>query len=175
VRWKNWASRNKNPVIRHFSGLATLACLCRNVPLVITRFNPIIHAGGAIRMTTLLIDKIDSEIGEILVVSDGESLSSLDFSDYEPRMMRLLEKRYGSVNLIEKENPQGFSDRIRAYLSGDYNSLDDIPVKTGGTPFQQQVWLALRTIPLGTVISYGNWRQNWVSQPLIGQWDDKLT
>jgi hypothetical protein len=38
-------------------------------------------------MTTLLIDKIGSEIGEILVVSDGESLSSLDFSDYEPRMM----------------------------------------------------------------------------------------
>lgn len=106
-------------------------------------------------MTTLLIDKIDSEIGEILVVSDGESLTSLDFSGYEPRMMKLLEKRYGSVNLIEKKNPQGFSDRIRAYLNGDYNSLDDIPVKTGGTPFQQQVWLALRTIPLGTVISYG--------------------
>jgi len=106
-------------------------------------------------MTTLLIDKIDSEIGEILVVSDGESLTSLDFSDYEPRMMKLLEKRYGSVNLVEKKNPQEFSDRIRAYLNGDYNSLDDIPVKTGGTPFQQKVWLALRTIPFGTVISYG--------------------
>jgi len=106
-------------------------------------------------MTKLLIDKINSEIGDILVISDGARLCALDFAGYEPRMMRLLEKRYGAVDLTEKTNPQGFSDRIRAYLESDYSSVDDIPVSTGGTPFQQQVWSALRTIPLGTVISYG--------------------
>ncbi|WP_179198046.1 methylated-DNA--[protein]-cysteine S-methyltransferase [Nostoc sp. T09] len=34
-------------------------------------------------------------------------------------------------------------------------SLDDIPVSTGGTLFQEQVWLALRNIPWGNTISYG--------------------
>jgi methylated-DNA-[protein]-cysteine S-methyltransferase len=40
-------------------------------------------------MTELLIDKIDSEIGDILVISDGESLCALDFADYQPRTIRL--------------------------------------------------------------------------------------
>jgi len=106
-------------------------------------------------MTELLIDRINSAIGEILVVSDGENLCALDFADYELRMMKLLKKRYKSIALTEKRNPQGLSDRIQAYLDGDHHSTEDIPVKTGGTPFQQLVWIALRTIPPGTIISYG--------------------
>lgn len=106
-------------------------------------------------MRELLIDKIDFESGQILLVSDGEKLCALDFAGYESRMMKLLEKRYGAVCLIEKSNPQGFSDRIHAYLSGDLSSVKEIPVSTGGTPFQQQVWLALRSILPGTVMTYG--------------------
>ncbi|NJP11755.1 MAG: methylated-DNA--[protein]-cysteine S-methyltransferase [Leptolyngbyaceae cyanobacterium RU_5_1] len=106
-------------------------------------------------MTELWMDCIDSAIGKILVVSDYESLCAVDFIEYRPRMIQQLRKRDATIALIEKQNPHGFSDRIQAYLAGDYHSLDTIPVKTGGTPFQQQVWLALRTIPLGTVISYG--------------------
>ncbi|MGA7932608.1 MAG: methylated-DNA--[protein]-cysteine S-methyltransferase [Kovacikia sp.] len=103
----------------------------------------------------LLTDTVDSEIGQILLVSDGERLCALDFSNYESRLMNLLERRYGSVRLMKKVNPQGFSDRLKAYLVGDLRSLDEIPVSTGGTFFQQQVWLALRSIPLGTVTTYG--------------------
>jgi methylated-DNA-[protein]-cysteine S-methyltransferase len=107
-------------------------------------------------MTELFLDKIDSAIGEILLVTESEKLCALDFADYEPRMLRLLEKRYGTVRLVTRQNPQGFSDRLQSYLAGSFSSLDDIPVSTGGTPFQQQVWLGLRSIPPGTVISYGN-------------------
>jgi methylated-DNA-[protein]-cysteine S-methyltransferase len=106
-------------------------------------------------MKELLIDRIDSAIGEIMVVSDGESLCALDFADYEPRMIGLLNKRYKSLSLTKKSNPQGFSSRLQAYFKGDYHILNEIPVKTGGTPFQQQVWLALRTIAPGTVMFYG--------------------
>jgi methylated-DNA-[protein]-cysteine S-methyltransferase len=100
-----------------------------------------------------LIDRIPSPIGMILLVSDGKSLCSLDFADYEKRMIRLLQKRYESVELVEAINPQGFSSKVRAYLSGDYHSVDDIPVSAGGTAFQQQVWQGLQTIPVGT--TYG--------------------
>ncbi|MBE9180456.1 methylated-DNA--[protein]-cysteine S-methyltransferase [Oculatella sp. LEGE 06141] len=106
-------------------------------------------------MTDLLIDKLDSAIGQILLVSDGETLCALDFAGYESRMTQLLQKRYGTIRWIETLNPQGFSERMQAYLAGDWSSLNDIPVRTGGTPFQQQVWLALRSIPPGTVMTYG--------------------
>jgi len=106
-------------------------------------------------MTDLAIDWVDFELGQLLLVADGEALCALDFADYEARMMTLLNKRYSAVRLVETSNPNGFSDRLRSYLAGDLHSLDAIPVATGGTPFQQQVWLALRSIPPGTVTTYG--------------------
>ncbi|MBW4564134.1 MAG: methylated-DNA--[protein]-cysteine S-methyltransferase [Mojavia pulchra JT2-VF2] len=103
----------------------------------------------------LLFDKISSEVGTILIVSDGEKLCALDFADYEQRMSKLLQRRYGNFYFQNVKNPQGFSSKIQAYFQGDRTSLNNIPVSTGGTAFQQQVWLALQTIAWGTVISYG--------------------
>ena len=70
-------------------------------------------------------------------------------------MMRLLQRRYGPVHLVEATDPHGFSSQLRAYLAGDYHCLDTIPVSTGGTAFQQEVWNALRAIPPGTTTTYG--------------------
>jgi methylated-DNA-[protein]-cysteine S-methyltransferase len=106
-------------------------------------------------MKELQLDRIDSPIGTILVVADGEQLCSLDFADYESRMLTLLQRRYGPFQLRRTTDPQGFSSRIRAYLAGEYRYLDAIPVSTGGTVFQQEVWSALRTIPAGTTMTYG--------------------
>jgi methylated-DNA-[protein]-cysteine S-methyltransferase len=103
----------------------------------------------------LLIDRISSPLGKMLLVSDGKSLCSLDFADYEARMMELLQKRYESVELVESIDPQGFSSKIRAYLAGNFSGLDSIPVNAGGTDFQQLVWQGLQMIPIGTTLSYG--------------------
>lgn len=104
---------------------------------------------------SLLVDRIRHETGTIVLVSDGSSLCSLDFEDCEERMARLLQARYGSVPMARCDDPQGFTSRIRAYLAGDLAAVDDIPVATGGTPFQQRVWQELRRIPAGTTCSYG--------------------
>lgn len=106
-------------------------------------------------MKTLFSDRIDTPIGAILIAVDGEQLCSLDFADNEQHIMASLQRRYGSFTLLPTSNPRGISERLSAYFAGDYSSLDDIPVSTGGTAFQQQVWLALRTIPAGTTLSYG--------------------
>jgi methylated-DNA-[protein]-cysteine S-methyltransferase len=105
-------------------------------------------------MKALQIDHIDSPIGTILIVVDGERLCSLDYADYEQRMLTLLQHRYGPIHLVQTTDPYGLSSRIRAYLAGDYRCLDAIPVSTGGTAFQQEVWSALRTIPPGTTMTY---------------------
>jgi methylated-DNA-[protein]-cysteine S-methyltransferase len=99
-------------------------------------------------------------IGRIVIVVDGDKLCSLDFEDYNERMMRLLQRRYAEVRLKLVNDPHGFCARIRDYFAGDYGSLAAIPVHTGGTPFQQQVWTALRGIPVGETSTYSRLAAN---------------
>ncbi len=106
-------------------------------------------------MTKLWIDTIDSPIGQISIVVDNNRLCALDFADYQPRMMKLLAQRYESVESIPKHNPLGLTERLQAYLAGDLTSLDKIPVRMGGTAFQQQVWQKLLEIQVGEVWTYG--------------------
>ena len=106
-------------------------------------------------MKNLFLDKMLSPLGVLLLVSDGERLCALDYADYEQRMLKLLRARYGQTRLHEAKNPGGVSRLLHAYLAGDVACLDSIAVDTGGTPFQRQVWRALRTIPPGTVMTYG--------------------
>jgi methylated-DNA-[protein]-cysteine S-methyltransferase len=40
------------------------------------------------------------------------------------------------------------------YFTGEIGVLDTIPVELNGTPFQKNVWQALRRIPGGSTISY---------------------
>jgi methylated-DNA-[protein]-cysteine S-methyltransferase len=47
------------------------------------------------------------------------------------------------------------TDRLAAYFAGDLFAVDAIETRTGGTPFQRAVWSALRPIPPGTTVSYG--------------------
>jgi O-6-methylguanine DNA methyltransferase len=103
----------------------------------------------------LWLDTLDSPIGTILLVVDGEQLCALDYEDFRPRMLLLLERRYGSVRLRPAHDPCGYSRSLRQYLEGDFACLDAIPVSTGGTAFQRQVWQALRSIPAGTTRTYG--------------------
>ena len=105
-------------------------------------------------MIELCIDRIKSAIGEILLVADGERLGALDYADYEDRMLTLLRRHYGAFQLRDAVNPHGLSRQLQAYLAGDLDCLNAIRVDTGGTPFQQQVWTALRAIPPGTTCTY---------------------
>ncbi len=102
----------------------------------------------------LYFDEIPSAIGILLLVTEDTRLCALDYAGYEQRMIELLKPRYGDVRLKKSRDPCGFSSRMRAYLDGEYSALDEIPISTGGTPFQQQVWATLRTIPPGTVMTY---------------------
>jgi methylated-DNA-[protein]-cysteine S-methyltransferase len=47
------------------------------------------------------------------------------------------------------------SAAISNYFAGDLGVIDRLPVQTGGTEFQKEVWHALREIPCGTTTSYG--------------------
>jgi len=101
-------------------------------------------------------DHIASPIGDVLLVhDDDEQLRALDFGDYEPRMLRLLKLHYGAVTLSSGPMPRRTREALNAYFAGDCDAPSAIPVATGGTQFQRQVWAALRRIPTGRTKTYG--------------------
>ena len=105
----------------------------------------------------LLIDKIDTPIGVLLLVADCDGLlRAVDWANYEDRMRRLLRLHYGrdEYRFEEARNPHGLRDRMERYFAGDVSAIDGIAVQTGGTAFQRAVWQELRSVPSGSVISY---------------------
>jgi methylated-DNA-[protein]-cysteine S-methyltransferase len=105
----------------------------------------------------LLLDRLATPIGVMLLVTDDrERLRALDWDDHEPRMRRLLCRHYGPCGSAVRE---GREPRVRAaleaYFAGDLRAIDRVPVETRGTPFQREVWAALRRIPAGDTMSYG--------------------
>ena len=114
------------------------------------------HTSHSLR---LFIDRLNTPIGQMLIVTDLEGyLRAVDWADYETRMNRLLRVHNGTdgFSLESTRTPNGMTDAISRYFQGDLAAIDTLPVKTGGTPFQSDVWRALRDIPCGTTVSYSN-------------------
>jgi methylated-DNA-[protein]-cysteine S-methyltransferase len=106
----------------------------------------------------LLTDRIETPIGTLILVADAEgNLRVTDWTDHEDRMLLLLERHYGKnkFRLEPTRNPNGLTDALTRYFAGDLTAIDALPVLTAGTPFQREVWRALREIPCGTTTSYG--------------------
>jgi methylated-DNA-[protein]-cysteine S-methyltransferase len=105
----------------------------------------------------LLIDRLPTPAGEMIVVADTEgNLRVIDWTEHEARMMQLLDRQYGkgTYTLTPTRDPAGLSSAMRRYFKGDRAVIEKLPVKTAGTPFQRSVWKALRNIKCGTTISY---------------------
>jgi len=103
-----------------------------------------------------LIDRLSTPIGTAVIACDEEgNLRLFDWSDHEDRWQPMLRARYGDVEFKETRNPFGFTEAVEAYMNGEVHVIDTLPVAFAGTPFQNKVWHALRTIPAGTTLSYG--------------------
>lgn len=93
--------------------------------------------------------ELESPLGAMLAVSDGEALCGLYFVDGRdaPR-----------VHADWRPDPDAPPfDRLAAQL-GEYwagaRRRFDIPIRLEGTPFQRAVWAAIAGIPYGETISY---------------------
>jgi len=103
----------------------------------------------------LFLDRLESPIGTIALISDGEALRVLDFVDCEERMQKLLTLHYGTQPVVESRESLGIKRTVEAYFEGELTSVDSVTVRTEGTPFQKHVWAELRKIPAGSTLSYG--------------------
>lgn len=103
------------------------------------------------------LSTFDGPFGELLLVSDGESLLGLymDKTDNDGSAMQAAIKKFGKMQRrdvlpIFEEAIKQLSD----YFSGKRNTFD-IPIKMVGSDFQKQVWQELLKIPYGCTTSYG--------------------
>lgn len=99
---------------------------------------------------TTYYTRIDSPIEQLLLTSDGESLTSLF-------MMSQRHGPYFSDTWILDNNAKPFTEarkQLAAYFTGELTDFD-LPLKMIGTEFQKHVWRELLNIPFGATISYG--------------------
>ena len=104
------------------------------------------------------IERCDTPTGPMLLVSDEQGrLRALDWADHEARMHRLLNRYYRAAPpvLHEASRESAAKLAVLAYFEGQQGAIEALPVATNGTVFQRQVWSALRDIPRGQTLSYG--------------------
>ena len=106
---------------------------------------------------TLTVDRFATPIGEMYAVTDEcGRLRAFAWVDHESRGIQQLRQQYGArMSLHEGSTPATVRKALDHYFSGDLLAIDHIECATNGTPFQQDVWNALRTIPAGQTLSYG--------------------
>jgi methylated-DNA-[protein]-cysteine S-methyltransferase len=107
----------------------------------------------------MIIDRaiVPTPIGPVLLLAHQGRLIGLEFADRRSRcaaLRRQLGRSLGPFEEREARDPAGAAARLRRYFEGDANALDDQPVASHGTPFQREVWRALRRIPAGRTRSY---------------------
>jgi methylated-DNA-[protein]-cysteine S-methyltransferase len=91
---------------------------------------------------------VPSPIGNLLLISDGVALRGL-WMQHGPRPSAL------DVTWVRDEGPFGeVTAQLEEYFAGE-RTVFDVPLVLDGTAFQRRVWGALRDIPYGTTISYG--------------------
>ena len=109
--------------------------------------------------TALLSGTIDTPIGAIAVLEDqAGALFMVEFSDCEHRIERWLRRRFDSGRYVLAPGflSVGIRDIFGAYFDGDVSILRDIPLRLDGTPFQNEMWTALRGIEPGETLGISN-------------------
>lgn len=93
----------------------------------------------------------DSPLGEMLLASDGQALTGLWFEG----------QRHAAAGLSPDATPrddlpvfEAARSWLRSYFSGEKN-VEPPALRLEGTPFQGCVWDALREVPYGSTVTYG--------------------
>lgn len=103
-------------------------------------------------------EAFDTPTGRMLIVTDAQQrLRAAEWEDKSPRMERSLRLHYGAggyqLQPTRSHSPARLA--LEAYFEGELVAIESIRTQTRGTDFQRRVWSALRDIPVGTTVSYG--------------------
>ena len=96
-----------------------------------------------------------SSLGDFVVAMSNKGIVALEFSYMHTAMEDALRTRFPNAKLERCE--KGLAD-VMDIVTGvidDPTTDCDLPLDLRGTPYEVQVWLTLREIPVGQTTSYG--------------------
>ena len=105
-------------------------------------------------MTAIVLATIDSPVGQLTIAAHGSRVCLVHFGEATDWVRSSLTSWYSGATIETAADPAGGATVLRRYFDGDLGSLDEVDVELHGTAFQQRVWMALRTVPVGTTLSY---------------------
>ncbi|MDO3412649.1 tRNA epoxyqueuosine(34) reductase QueG [Saccharibacillus sp. CPCC 101409] len=106
----------------------------------------------------LFYDEMQSPIGPLLLTASESGLCRIDFGTFDGRSAELAawtKRWFGAASELTRrpEAVEPYGKQIFEYLSGRRESFD-LPLDLRGTPFQVEVWNALRGVGYGETASY---------------------
>jgi len=111
------------------------------------------RAGG--RDATIQFAFGDSSLGSVLVAATGKGICSILMGDDRASLLDQLRQRFPNAEIVGGD--VDFAQTIAGvvgFIEEPARGLD-LPLDVRGTAFQQRVWQALRAIPVGETVSYG--------------------
>ncbi len=91
---------------------------------------------------------LDSPLGPVTVVGDSGALAGVYLHEQRHRPPA------GSLGTRDDTTLPHLQEQLVAYFAAELEAFDAQPAP-GGTPFQAQVWAALRQVPYGATTTYG--------------------
>ena len=105
-------------------------------------------------MSAVALTTIDSPVGKLTIAAHGPRVCLVHFGVASARVRAALKSWYPDATIEAQDDPGGAVSALNRYFAGDLDSLDEIDVDLHGTSFQRDVWTALRTVKVGTTLSY---------------------
>jgi methylated-DNA-[protein]-cysteine S-methyltransferase len=102
------------------------------------------------------VASFESPIGQLTLASRAGRACLLHFGEDDPRVRSTLGRWYPAEPIEPHSDPADIVARLRQYFAGRLDALDSIDVELNGTPFQNRVWNALRTVAAGRTASYAD-------------------
>ena len=98
-------------------------------------------------------DTLDSPVGRVTFAASELGVCGLALGEHWPNVLARLRTRFAgrSFEPAELAKPRR---ALARYFGGNIEALEEIEVDVAGTPFQQEVWRALRSVKPGRTASY---------------------
>jgi AraC family transcriptional regulator of adaptative response/methylated-DNA-[protein]-cysteine methyltransferase len=110
--------------------------------------------GGAGLAITYTI--MDSPVGRVLIGATERGVCAVSLGDADADLEAALGREYPAATLRRDDVALGaWAAALLCHLRGEQPHLDLLPLDVQATAFQWRVWEALRTIPYGETLAYG--------------------